>query len=48
MMLCLSTLQKTPKDVAVDSGHINIAELLGDAAVSIVSRYTVRILLLLN
>ena len=44
----VSILQKTPKDVADDSGHTNIAKLLGDDAVSIVSRYTVRILLLLN
>ena len=44
----VSILQKAPKDVADGSGHTNIAKLLGDAAVSVVSTYTVRILLLLN
>ena len=44
----VSILQKTPKDVADDTGHRNIAELLGGDAVLIVSRYTVRILLLLS
>ena len=41
----VSILQKTPQDVADDSGHMNIAEFLGGAAVVNVS---IQELLLLN